>query len=698
MPDQTKKIEVELALKKDKFEQELKAVAKSGSGLRSLEGRLGKEKSQVEKNILKQRMKLEGPQAQKKNAQVAQKVLKFEKEKLKLISQQVKETKKLQLAQTNAWKANKRFSKTVGGAPTGGGMAGAAMAVGGMAAKIAMALGGAAVGAVSTQIQQGYGKYSQYRQAQGALTGTGARKEEMDAARASGVERGYRPTETMQQALIAAKATGQASSVTTAQDLSRITTMDVGESAGFMGTLTRGGKGFGGKGGVGGQKELEKAIAAGFKSGLDQARMPEFIQGVGKLVELQSARQGGDVSSIGFSKMMLAMGMTEQSGMMGARGASALAQLNEAMVKPGGGSAGQAIMMQAFGFGKPGGTTSYYEARKRQQEGATPANVKAMFDEFERQYGGGERANLAMERTTGLSLTQIEGLKEARANLDDKKIEEILNKARPTEVQALEELQKLGTHILRLSDLDDRLVGIGEQNAEVIENLQNLANAAIDKLIPLATATLGGISHIGQLLRNEFGVSDASRLKKYAQGSEKEVQELAQRDRALFFAGKMGAGEYDERSRAASGRMTSIAASASSPGTTWRAGKMAEAMTAHNAALGDDLSASVKQGLASGKFSFDTSSEQGREYQRLATKFQGEMRGTWKTPEIDDDTAMLNRLKLKDEEYGGMWGAIRLLAQQQGQSVEELVWRLNDGDKKQSQPVAKPVAKDPAEK
>lgn len=495
MLDPSKKIEVELALKKDRFEEELRSVAKSGSGLKSLQGRLGKDKTQIEKNILKQRMKLEGPEATKKQQQAAGKALKFEKEKLKLINLQVKETQKLQNEVSRAYKAAASYSGTGfgGGGPTKGGIGGAFRMLGGVAGKAAMALGGAAVGAVSSQVSQGYGQWSQYRQAQGSLVGTGdgpGFRSRMDERVGPGVKRGYGPTETMQQALTAAKATGNAESVTTLQDLTRTIGMDSGAAGGVMGQLTRGGQDFKGKGSSG-KRELEKSLAAGLASGLDRARMPEFIQGVGRLVETQGGRQGGDVTSVGFSKILGAMGKTGLSGMEGQRGASVLSQLNESMVKPGGGDYGQALMLQAMGFGKPGGDSSYYEALTKQERGATdPENVRALFAETKTQYGGGEEQILALREMTGLSITQLEGMRKAVDNLDNEGLADAIENAKPIEEQSLTQMQDMGSHIERMAWLDERMVDIGEKSRAGIEGIQNHINSMVDKAIPLAEATL----------------------------------------------------------------------------------------------------------------------------------------------------------------------------------------------------------------
>ena len=504
MLDPTKKIEVEIVAKKDKFDDELRNISRSTPGLKALGGRLEKKQSLLEKSILKDRMKLDSPTATKAQQTAAKKSLRHKQLELAVTKNQLKETKKI----TSELAKQKKFSGTLGGRPTAGGMGGAAKMLGGAGLALGVTALGAAISATTAQIEQGYGMWSQYRQAQGALAGTGATREGMDRASHEGVRRGYSPAETMQQALAAAKATGTAGSVTTLQDLTRTIGMDSGSAAGLMGQMTRGGRGFGGSEGSGGKREMEKMLAAGFKSGLDRARMPEFMQGVGKLVEMQGGRQGGDVSGTGFAKMLGAMGMTGASGMKGARGANVLQQLNEAMVKPGGGEAGQALMLQAYGFGKPGGDTDYYDALKRQEQGAMdPANVRDMFAEIERQYGGGQEGALAARAMTGLSLTQVEDLRSASKNLDDAGLQKAIEESKPIEERSLTQLEDIGDHLKRLGGLDQRMVDIGADFSDDIEDAQDLINKGLDKALDVAKEGTKIARDLLWAVREEFGQS-----------------------------------------------------------------------------------------------------------------------------------------------------------------------------------------------
>jgi hypothetical protein len=517
MNDDNKTLEIELSLKAEKFKEQLKEQTRDAKGMSSTIGRMEGKRSKQQEETLKLKEKISGPKANKAELTAAKMLYKFEKKKLDIIEDQIKAVKRLNAEIAKGGKGGKgggnRFNRTLGGRPTAGGLGGAAKMVGGAGLGMALAAGGAYVGAVQSQIREGYGQWSQYRQAQGGLIGTGATMQGMAVARRRGVDRGYRPVESMMQARDVAQQTGNARAVTSAQDISRITGMDMGGASGFMGQVARAGGNFNLDRKTGGDKQLEKAIAAGFESGLERARMPEFIQGVGKLVEMQAGRQGGDVATGGFAQMLAAMGMTGDSGMQGARGANVLAQLNEAMVKPGGGDHGQALMLQAYGFGKPGGDTSYYEALKRQETGATSVeNVKALFAETQSQYGGGQEQILALREMTGLSITQLESLREGVDNLDDGALKEAIEKSKPIDEQSLTQMKEMGGHLQRLAGLDDRLVNIGDQFAANIESLQDAVNTGIDKGLPFAEGTLNMVTSIKDALFTKWGLDkDADR-------------------------------------------------------------------------------------------------------------------------------------------------------------------------------------------
>lgn len=692
MADDNRKLEIELSLKAEKFKEQLKQQTRDAKGTASTLGRMDSVRNKLQTNALKLKDKISGPKANKAEIAAAKTMEKFEKKKLAIIEDQIKAVKKLNAEIAKGGKGGRggggqgRFSGGLGGRPTGAGIGGVFKKLGGVAGAAALGAGGAAVGAVSSQIREGYGMYSQYRQAQGGLIGMGTTMPGMYDARKRGLERGYGAIESMQQARAVAQATGQAGAVTSAQDISRITGMDVGGATDFMGQLTRAGQGFGGKAGTGGNKQLEKAIAAGFESGLDRARMPEFIQGVGKLVELQAGRQGGDVSAGGFSQMLAAMGMTKEAGMMGARGANVLSQLNEAMVRPGGGEHGQALMLQAYGFGKPGGDTNYYEALKRQETGASSVeNVKALFAETESQYGGGQEQILALREMTGLSITQLEGLREGVDNLDDGALKKAIDESKPVDEQALEQMKGMGDHLKRLVKLDDRLIDIGDKFHTDIEDLQDAVNAGVDAALPLAKSTLDVTTDILDALLTQFGM-DKDKDKEYSTGSVRSIRQSYEDASAKYARGEISTAEYREAARGAAGQLQSAQSSRESSWQTreWagRTGRNIQAEMGSLPGGADSALDAILQGRAGAHLE-----GKGEKYQAMLNQAKMQAEAVGSTKGTADDDAFRREFLQGGEFYELLRIVIESMAKT-GQTLDKVATLQNDGQVMSKAPAA----------
>jgi hypothetical protein len=145
------------------------------------------------------------------------------------------------------------------------------------------------------------------------------------------------------------------------------------------------------------------------------------------------------------------------------------------------------MMLQALGFGKPGGQTSYYDALKSQQQGMQkPENVAAMFKEVYSQLGvaggggGGknqQEANIALNEMTGLSLDQIEKLGDIfnsgkSAEEQMKAVKDQLQKSEPIEKQALRQMTDFGGTAIRIAGKTDTLIGIGAKTAPMFEKIE----------------------------------------------------------------------------------------------------------------------------------------------------------------------------------------------------------------------------------
>ena len=350
-------------------------------------------------------------------------------------------------------------------------------------AKAITAVAGAAVSTVASQMRLGYGAYADYATSLAGMAGTGVSASTMWGRGQAGEKYGYSYKQTAEQARSIAIATGNAMDVTEAQMVSRATTLDMNQITSAMGTLTQ----------AGNKRAFKDIIALGFESGIDKARLPEYMEGVQSIVKQQGTIQGGDIDTMKYAYALQAMGATGASGLQGARGAAVLNQLNKAILSPGGGEAGQALMLQSMGFGRPGGDTSYYEALRRQQEGASPDNIASLFSETRLQYGGGQEQILALSEMTGLGITVLEKLRGANmltGQAREDKIEKILADSKPLEEQSLDEMKEVGFHAQRIAFLQNRLVGIGQGTYESVLKLQDLINKYVDAVLPIALKIL----------------------------------------------------------------------------------------------------------------------------------------------------------------------------------------------------------------
>jgi hypothetical protein len=370
-------------------------------------------------------------------------------------------------------------------------------AVAGAAGGIARGIGGgmlaggsSLMGMVMGAAGNAVGAYSQYGMAQRGLIGTGMTSKQLSRAGGRGVGYGYQMAETAGQAVGIGRETGRGANVTTAQQFGFAGGMGVGEAGGIMGSLYKGGIEFGGRGG---KKELAKILQAGVKSGLDQGKMPEFASSVAKMVEQQAARGVGaaDASgaAAGLSWLMQGLGTKSPD-----RALQVAQSLDAGIRTPGGGEAGNAMILQAFGFGKPGGTTDIYEATKRQQQGFFGGkgnqgvkNVQDVLSEFVSQYGeegvGGKTdsmkmANFMASKVLPLTLEQVEQLQEINNTTEsqaekDEKIKKILADAKPLEEKTKDAMTQGFDDVAKsIAAVNSQLITAGSKFWKVYKDVQ----------------------------------------------------------------------------------------------------------------------------------------------------------------------------------------------------------------------------------
>lgn len=304
--------------------------------------------------------------------------------------------------------------------------------------------------------------------------GGGVKKSNVDEFRKKyGQPLGYTAQETIGATRATARATGSFEGTGSAMSLGRLLGEDPTAIAGMFGTLRQAGtKGFSEKGA--GYKAITQAIAAGMTTGLEKARMPEFLDGVMSLTQRAASREAHDVSSTPFARLLATLGRSGASGLQGARGARVASALEEGFTSPGGGEEGMAIGLSAMGFGRggPGGNKSYYEARKGLQMGTSgdPNFVKNMIDRVNQVYGGGEESNLALEQMLGgsLSLSQIEEVQKAMAEGGSpEELAKMLKAATESERDILQDIRNLlSGNNDELLDATRRSIAIENENVD----------------------------------------------------------------------------------------------------------------------------------------------------------------------------------------------------------------------------------------
>lgn len=298
--------------------------------------------------------------------------------------------------------------------------------------------------------------------------------------RGAGAKLGFSPEEVISTVVSTMRATGgertgpASGGAESAMVLSRLLGLDPTQVAGMFGGMRQAGMtGFAAGGDA--YKALTKAISLGMVSGLEKARLPEFLQGVMSLTEAAAGREAGDVSMEPFARLLAQLGRTGLSGLQGERGANVARALEEGFTRPGGGEEGMALALSSMGFGRlgPGGGTDYYTARRNLELGTTAENpefIQDMMRTVNAAYGGNRKeSNMAIQSMLGGSLTlaQIEAVQAAMARGEE-----------PGEVSAmLEEMTESEKDIL--ADIRDLLSGNPEALREAARSAR-LANENVD--------------------------------------------------------------------------------------------------------------------------------------------------------------------------------------------------------------------------
>lgn len=271
-----------------------------------------------------------------------------------------------------------------------------------------------------------------------------------------------------------------------------------------------------------GRNEIIKTLAKGLFTGLEMARMPEFFNSVTMLMQQQQAMTAGRVTTAAAANVLSILGSTGVPGLQGQRGGRVAAQLQQGIMKPGGGMAGIALVQQAFGFGKPGGTASFYEARKFMEEGfgAEGEGLEKVMREIIRQGSSVEEMALMMQDIFGTNLETNEELLKVfmddRISLQDRlnTLATIQDESKSLEEQAVIALKANTVELQKNASLFNQSLKDGATAAKGIQKLETLQREFFNKMIQWTPKVVQGIKDLVILvkdIKDFFGIGERSK-------------------------------------------------------------------------------------------------------------------------------------------------------------------------------------------
>lgn len=426
-----------------------------------------------------------------------------EKKNLQILSEKVKNAKKL----TDEYKKQLGILEKQKTATPGRDVGGALKTMGGGllggAANIIGSVIGGAVGFAIGGVKAAYEKYLTHQQALGSSIGMFSTAERNRGAYGSGGARyGYNLAEVAKMLPVMGRATGT-SNVTELMQANRATGMDIGDVAETFGMLRQaGGKRFTrGAGGSQGAKEFTKLMSLGVQSGVEKARLPEYLAGLNKNVRSAAGLAAGDVNVSGMATELSLWGkISGKSGFQGARGSALFGQVMQGILKPGGGEFGEALMNQAFGFGKPGGTASFYEAQKAREAAASGdvGGVRKVMGEVGTQFGKGQEGALALRELLGVSLQQAEELQkiydsDQSFEQKEEEMKKIMDGAKSLQEQANEMMGEQSESLQHLADQFDEGAVAGKDFAGFFRALDRSMLQSFKNMKPLIDKVLKDI-------------------------------------------------------------------------------------------------------------------------------------------------------------------------------------------------------------
>lgn len=312
-----------------------------------------------------------------------------------------------------------------------------------------------------------------------------------------GARYGYGASDTLGHAASLGRATGGIGLLSAIQAQSRERGMDVGSLTGFAGTLTRAGTNVNTEAG---KRTFTKIMEQSVRSGLDKSRTGEHLDAVASLVSQGQSSSAGEVASSSISSMLASLGSKLGPGFQGERGAATLSRFDQAIKGGGGGEAGQAFIMQALGFGRPGGGSSFGDVTRRMQRGILGGtggqgaqNFVDLLNYAKQTTGGGEETSFLLSKMTGESMDRIDALLTAFQGPDGfaaltKEIDKQKNEGK-SDIEKLSKAVEEFTSIARFdaTQMNARMNEVTDKTIQQVEELQKAFQDLALTLAPLLT-------------------------------------------------------------------------------------------------------------------------------------------------------------------------------------------------------------------
>lgn len=360
------------------------------------------------------------------------------------------------------------------------------MGIGGQLVKGLVSLISMPFQAISGQYEA-YRSYAMSRSRLAGYAGGGISLDGSTEARKNLIQYGFSPEESISLLASTAKATGGTGGYQAAGAFSKLLGMD---ATGLLGSFAQAGQGV--KTQNAAEKALTRAVAAGIYSGLDKARLPEFVEGLQSLTGAAGGRAASVINPQEYARVLGLLGKTGLPGLQGSRGVGVAQALDQGFRNPGGGDEGRALVMASLGFGTPSGQTSWYNATKMMQQGLSvngAGRMRALFRQTDNVYQSQQESNVAIGEMFGLSLDQVEGVRQAFGKKSDREIDQMLKDMTASEKDVLIDIR----NILKDSFLDqnrlqaevaDEQITAGDSMHEAMEDMQRILREFIVDVLP----------------------------------------------------------------------------------------------------------------------------------------------------------------------------------------------------------------------